>query len=195
MLECIEEIEGRQTRLEGHDIWQDELVWWMAKAICLLLKEAAIADRDDVRAPSKPEVNSSGRADAQRGARMEGEEKSDLISRQAVLSGIGDSIAYEPSWNHSGLRIAKGIVESLPPAEKVWKWIPVSERLPEEGWCLCTVHGVFYDYCEILSCRKRKRKMRFLRLDDNGEYDDLTNWVVAWMPLPKPWKGENDETD
>lgn len=68
MLECIEEIENRQTRLEGHDIWQDELVWWMAKAICLLLREAAIADCDEVRAPSEPVVCSTGRADAQRGA-------------------------------------------------------------------------------------------------------------------------------
>lgn len=68
MLECIDEIEGRQTLLEGHDIWQDQLVWWMAKAICLLLREAAIADRDEVRAPSKPVVESTGRADAQRGA-------------------------------------------------------------------------------------------------------------------------------
>lgn len=64
MIECIEEIETRQTHLEGHDIWQDELVWWMAKAICLLLREAAIADR----APSEPVVESTGRADAQRGA-------------------------------------------------------------------------------------------------------------------------------
>lgn len=68
MLECIEEIETRQAALEGHDIWQDELVWWMAKAICLLLRKAAIAERDEVRAPSKPVVELTGRADAQRGA-------------------------------------------------------------------------------------------------------------------------------
>ena len=41
MLECIEEIETRQARLEGHDIWQDELVWWLCKGMCLLLREAA----------------------------------------------------------------------------------------------------------------------------------------------------------
>ena len=75
------------------------------------------------------------------------------------------------------------------------RWIPVSERLPEEGWCLCTVHGVFYDYCEILLYQKRKRKMRFFRLDDDGEYVDFTDLVTAWMPLPTPWRGEEDETD
>lgn len=41
MLECIEEIEKRQARLESYDIWQDQLVWWMAKALCLLLSEEA----------------------------------------------------------------------------------------------------------------------------------------------------------
>lgn len=41
MLECIDEIETRQTLLEGHDIWQDELVWWLCKGMCLLLREAA----------------------------------------------------------------------------------------------------------------------------------------------------------
>lgn len=41
MLECIAEIEKRQARLESHDIWQDQLVWWMTKALCLLLSEEA----------------------------------------------------------------------------------------------------------------------------------------------------------
>lgn len=39
MLECIDHIEDLQQRLEGHDIWQDELVWWLCKAVRLLLEE------------------------------------------------------------------------------------------------------------------------------------------------------------
>lgn len=72
MIECMDRIEDLQQRLEGHDIWQDQLVWWMAKAICLLLREAAIADRDEVRAPSEPVGELTGRADAQRGAEKVG---------------------------------------------------------------------------------------------------------------------------
>lgn len=45
MLECIEEIESRQDRLEGHDIWQDELVWWLCKAVRILLEEGVRAER------------------------------------------------------------------------------------------------------------------------------------------------------
>lgn len=42
-----------------------------------------------------------------------------LIDGEAVLSGIGLAISWEPSWNHGGLRIAKGIVESLPAIDAV----------------------------------------------------------------------------
>lgn len=134
MLECIEEIEGRQAALEGHDIWQDELVWWMAKAICLLLREAAIADRDELRAPSKPEVNSSGRADAQMGA---------------------------------------------------GRWIPVSERLPEEGKqvLVCDDGGFIYTAEYEVSSDGEPRWY------ESVEYRPMDD-VMAWMPLPKPWKGE-----
>lgn len=47
MLECIDEIESRQAALEGHDIWQDELVWRLCKAVRLLLEERARDERSD----------------------------------------------------------------------------------------------------------------------------------------------------
>lgn len=58
MLECIAEIEKRQARLESHDIWQDQLVWWMAKALCLLLSEdAKRRDRGEPRKGKEDETN------------------------------------------------------------------------------------------------------------------------------------------
>lgn len=41
MIECMDRIEDLQQRLEGHDIWQDQLVWWLCKAVRLLLEERA----------------------------------------------------------------------------------------------------------------------------------------------------------
>lgn len=94
----------------------------------------------------------------------------------------------------SALIQVEDTVKSLPTiAPKTGRWVAVSEGLPEEGWCLCTLHGVFYDYCEILVYQKRKRKMRFFRLDDDGEYVDFTNLVTAWMPLPEPYREEVTE--
>lgn len=41
ILECIDELEKGQAALEErrHDIWQDKLVWWLCKAVALLLTE------------------------------------------------------------------------------------------------------------------------------------------------------------
>lgn len=77
------------------------------------------------------------------------------------------------------------------------RWTPVSERLPEAG-NTCIVTGkqkyswekdwhVFVDVAE-----------------SGGDYiddywDTFNDWkegqethIIAWAPLPKPWKGENE---
>lgn len=65
-------------------------------------------------------------------------------------------------------------VEYVPVTEQKWeKWIPVTERLPECGIDVLTDNG--YGEYEI-----------------NHTIGGGWYWepVAAWMPLPKPWKGE-----
>ena len=62
------------------------------------------------------------------------------------------------------------------------QWIPVSERLPEVGEiCLLTVHEYGWnckDYTRVII----------------GEYsDNYADHILAWMPLPTPYKGGDDE--
>lgn len=59
-------------------------------------------------------------------------------------------------------------------------WIPVSERLPEDGTYLCTLDGElvgedvpFTGMCGI----------------ENGRWDE-EGCVISWQPLPAPYKGE-----
>ena len=63
-------------------------------------------------------------------------------------------------------------------------WIPCSERLPEkDGWYLITVQG----YEKVV--------------DMEWYYSEWGAWngvsseqqVIAWTPLPKPYKGGDDE--
>lgn len=75
---------------------------------------------------------------------------------------------------------------AMPSAQQ---WIPVTERLPEKnGEYLVTE----------IDCITSER------LTDIAYYDDFictnngfhkANDIAAWMPLPKPWKGDKDETD
>ena len=126
---------------------------------------------------------------------------SDLIDRQAALEVL--------DWKWAG-KAAIDAIKNLPSAQpdvpdsKVGKWIPCSERLPEDGrLVLTTIIGtdiIYLDECETLEDAV-KRSMGMKRVSvgfigSDGWYgaDGYPEIVTprAWMPLPEPWKGEED---
>lgn len=68
-------------------------------------------------------------------------------------------------------------------AQRTGKWIPCSERLPEEG-------------CEFLCCDERGESIIGLPYADEEAYtgfsaESETEYIfncVAWMPLPEPYQ-------
>ena len=103
----------------------------------------------------------------------------------AVAFAEGDS-AY-----HSAYRGLAIIVDDAP---TVGEWIPVSERLPSQtGEYLVTV---YFEGCIWTD------KFEYTPTLDGGWRDNETNpqvidWndsVIAWMPLPEPYKGDTGET-
>ena len=69
--------------------------------------------------------------------------------------------------------------------EALRRWIPVEERLPEDGEeVLVTVEG--------FNSEKYDKIPSFASSDVHvsGEWQNW-NGVIAWMPLPKPYKPEN----
>ena len=80
------------------------------------------------------------------------------------------------------------LLENMPTAD-VPQWIPCSERLPKYG--------------EEVLCFTKSEEMVVGYLDDEwgrnvwttGKFASGTFDALAWMPLPKPWKGEADGKD
>ena len=66
-----------------------------------------------------------------------------------------------------------------------YQWIPCSERLPKdwEHVLVCTTvtytTPIFVDWY----------------VDEIGSWANKGDSVIAWMPLPKPWKGADDDNN
>ncbi len=67
---------------------------------------------------------------------------------------------------------------------KKCRWIPVEEKLPEDGTYLTTLNG------ELVGQKEPFTGMYGI---ENGKWDD-EGCVIAWMPLPEPYSEEEKPT-
>lgn len=71
----------------------------------------------------------------------------------------------------------------------VGRWIPVSERLPEDdgGRYLVT------DYCEQIN--RKRIHVSYCYVNREGFWSDVPIGykVIAWMPIPVPYKAESED--
>ena len=79
-----------------------------------------------------------------------------------------------------------GMIEDEPTIDAELHWTPCSEKLPEIGqWVLCQCRAGIMD---------------LLRFTADGSWDKdypnteyMSSFVIAWMPLPKPYEAANHE--
>lgn len=109
--------------------------------------------------------------------------------------------AYEQGWFD-----LEDLLEKLPAADVAPRWIPVTERLPEEDYE--TGNGVQFS-ADVLAtivnhANDGELYVWLLKTVDGKWYDYTPNeygthkipyWceVIAWMPLPTPYKGGEEE--
>ena len=95
----------------------------------------------------------------------------------AIKIDVGDSARQELNT----ALYTDGFVDGYKQGKKdTQQWIPVSERLPEKGQtCLVCDEGV-------ISIDK------YLGIGNPLNWDWFDRDYEAWMPLPKPYKGEEE---
>lgn len=99
------------------------------------------------------------------------------INRENAIAKIKD-IPYVQEHPNIGLLFEEWL-KSLPDAED--GWISVEDRLPEEnGEYLVTRRSCFYRYMDIV------------RKSNCNSDLPMASDIIAWMPLPKPYKPKED---
>ena len=128
---------------------------------------------------------------------------SDLISRKEAIDALEREktycMAYRDGYSpidvfekyNAGLTDGIKALENLPSAHPEQRWIPCSERLPEDveigeeypTIIFCDSDGIVYvGFCEYTIYGNK--------FWNNTDWNDVVDNVIAWMPLPEPWKGE-----
>lgn len=107
-----------------------------------------------------------------------------LIDADALIKKCGDWYTEEgPEEGFIGT--IEMLVNEQPDIEPKQEWVPVSKRLPErQGYYICT--------CKDGPICRRTTTIKW----SNGWQlsGRRAFWTVAaWMPLPEPWEGADDE--
>ena len=135
---------------------------------------------------------------------------SDFISRQAAIDAIAKMMpqSLTPDGSHPAdeeIFIAQEafadciktieILPSAQPERKKGEWIPVSERLPEDY----TDVLVWFEYFRYgdYNCLYQTYGIGDYIANYGWMINHETGWhklrVIAWMPLPEPYKGDEQD--
>ena len=137
----------------------------------------------------------------------------DLIRREDAIAEICKARTPDVA-SHQYAELFINAVRRAPSADRPQEWIPCSERLPEDirpvlvTWkntdpasyyqyivgkhFIGTAHyckGKWYWYSSVT-----EDLLAEYGKCDSEEFDEAIK-AVAWMPLPEPWKGADDEHD
>ena len=95
--------------------------------------------------------------------------------------------------SHTAMMMAK---DALSSSENPNKWIPVSERLPEKNMaCLVAVGKLNLTQMAMYSDLMGTIDHRIFYQGNYGDdtFENITQYVKAWMPLPESYKEKKDE--
>ena len=115
----------------------------------------------------------------------------DTIYRDDAIEAVVRIINGKAYWED--ILDIKDVLSALPSAEAVQGLIPCSERLPsEDGFYLIQTNWIYcnmsvYQWADGWNCYRRDDG----KVGRENEIDGAD--IIAWMPLPKPYKGGDTE--
>ena len=120
----------------------------------------------------------------------------DLIKRSDAIKNIEMWLDNDGEMFDVGLKQAIREIKRLPSADRPQgEWIPCSERLPNEnGDYLVTLENGVVKILGYSTTQRTTYPKGFYHIKDGFSWRQMQNPVVAWMPLPKPWEGADDES-
>lgn len=127
----------------------------------------------------------------------------DLISRQAAIDALKDVSEHYTDKGREWHPHVDFMVEAIQDLPSAQRWIPVCERLPEEDTDVLisyrykegegdTIH-VYIDITSYGDMYFGGRKVKGAKhWRQPFEYFTSNYEVIAWMPLPEPYKEKNE---
>ena len=116
-----------------------------------------------------------------------------MISREKLIEELENPKTFETQCEITIDDIV-GIIKEQPQADK---WIPCSERLPKKkGYYICTVYRYEDDEHNVFDLWFENGKWYVDEVNDCEEYRRskiFIHEVIAWQPLPQPYKKEGAE--
>lgn len=128
---------------------------------------------------------------------------SDLISRQAAIDALHMHLMYRMGTDSNKKRLDDWI-NGVPSAQPEQRWILCSERLPEEkdAGILKKLGAEKRSEYVLATVEVKGERMTVTACTYDGKWDWNMKYafpdfkVVAWMPLPEPYKeGAEEEND
>ena len=116
----------------------------------------------------------------------------DLISRQAAIDALEKSRFPGAPYIDTGVQIAMREIKALPSAQPEQRWIPCSERLPEAdeyNGDVAKYYLVQNEYGDMLVARYTHSDY----WEQIYQLKPISDEIVAWMPLPEPYREESED--
>lgn len=119
----------------------------------------------------------------------------DCINRTELLSRIDAERKHlldikMDGAEHVIVHHARRIIEDMPSVTPKAGWIPVTERLPDKGYSVLVMRITddSYKYMRVATYQGD------CWMDNTDEFNKPNpHKVIAWMPLPQPYKAESEK--